>query len=168
MGSCTYRCLCLWCWHSRHLFRVVSDLLMSSLRLSPFVRVSEERSKLARSIKDSLQQEQDTCFYKCSVRKNRLQAASLLFPSLMMPALSKWAQKLQIAMFLVYNIDVIFLLIFKFASHWTIACIVSTANKPLVGTLMTISYVTRNIAIHLHCSLCWWKRQIQLMITAWI
>ena len=40
-----------------------------------------------------------------------------------------------------------FLLIFKFASHWTIAYIVSTANKPLVGTLMTIGDVTRNIAI---------------------
>ena len=55
-----------------------------------------------------------------------------------------------IAMFLVYkhctNI-VIFLLIFKFASHRTIACIVSTANKPLVGTLITIGDVTRNIAI---------------------
>ena len=42
-----------------------------------------------------------------------------------------------------------FLLIFKFASHWTIACIVSTANKPLVGTLMTIGDVTRNIAIYI-------------------
>ena len=45
------------------------------------------------------------------------------------------------------NIDVTFLLIFKFASHRTIACIVPTANKPLVGTLITIGDVTRNIAI---------------------
>ena len=41
----------------------------------------------------------------------------------------------------------IFLLIFKFSSHWTIACIVSTANTPLVGALMTIGDVTKNIAI---------------------
>ena len=37
------------------------------------------------------------------------------------------------------NIDVIFLLIFKFASHWTIACIVSTTNN---GN----GWGTRNIA----------------------
>ena len=41
---------------------------------------------------------------------------------------------MSIAMFLVTNIAVIFLLIFKFASPRTIACIVSTANKCLVGT----------------------------------
>ena len=52
-----------------------------------------------------------------------------------------------IAMFLVYKHAS--LLIFKFSSHWTIACIVSTANKPLVGALMTIGDVTRNIAIRL-------------------
>ena len=44
---------------------------------------------------------------------------------------------------------VTFLLMFKFASHRTIACIVSTANEPLVGTLITIGDVTRNIAIRL-------------------
>ena len=51
-------------------------------------------------------------------------------------------------MIAIFTIDVILLLIFKFASHRTIACIVSTANKPLVGTLITIGDVTRNTAIH--------------------
>ena len=54
-----------------------------------------------------------------------------------------------IAMFLVYKH-------WRYISFWYsnlpateswIACIVSTANKPLVGTLMTIGDVTRNIAI---------------------
>ena len=38
-------------------------------------------------------------------------------------------------------------LVYKQWRHWTIACIVSTANKPLVGTVMTIGDVTRDIAI---------------------
>ena len=42
------------------------------------------------------------------------------------------------AMFLVDKYSIIFLLIIKFASHRTSTCIVSTSNKPLVGSLITI------------------------------
>ena len=50
------------------------------------------------------------------------------------------------------NIDVTFLLIFKFANHGTKEGIISTANKVLVGILITMSDVTRNIAINRrHC-----------------
>ena len=38
-------------------------------------------------------------------------------------------------------------MIFKFANHRTKEFFVSTANKPLVGTLMTIGDVTVSIAI---------------------
>ena len=65
--------------------------------------------------------------------------------------------------FLFTNIDVIFLLIFKFASHRTIACIVSTANKPLVGTLITTGDVTRNIAIS--SKFDYMKRNTQINLT---
>ena len=54
----------------------------------------------------------------------------------------------QLRYFLFTNIDVTFLLTFKFANQGTKEVIVSTANWVLVGILRTIGDVTRNIAIN--------------------
>ena len=52
----------------------------------------------------------------------------------------------------------------NFANHRTKESFVSTANKPLVGTLMTIGDVTVSIAI-VHSCYLWLFCQIQFLIS---